>query len=71
MPEKPTSPSPYMTIQQVADRWRVSTAAVRRLIADGSLRAFRISTKIIRLRISDVEAYEQGTMTIDDSGHPL
>jgi excisionase family DNA binding protein len=61
----------YLTTQQLADRWNVSTASVRRLVADGTLRALRLSAKIIRFRLSDVEAFEAGHRTIDDAGNPV
>ncbi|NBZ87576.1 helix-turn-helix transcriptional regulator [Stagnihabitans tardus] len=52
-------PRPYLTEQEVADRFNVSTATIRRWIREGAFpRGLRIGTGTTRWRLSDIEAYE-------------
>lgn len=45
----------YESIASAADRTGVSTRTLRRRIADGSLRAYRLGPRIIRLDASEVD----------------
>jgi excisionase family DNA binding protein len=47
------------TPETLAKRWSVSPRTVRDLIRDGSLRAFRIGDKLLRISHSAVEQFEQ------------
>jgi excisionase family DNA binding protein len=55
------------TPETLAKRWSVSPRTVRNLIRDGSLRAFRIGDKLLRISHSAVEQFECQT-PIDSSG---
>ncbi|MDA8253371.1 MAG: helix-turn-helix domain-containing protein [Rhodospirillales bacterium] len=46
-----------LTLQEVAERWRVSTKTIQRLIAAGRLRAVRIGRNI-RLHPLEIKKYE-------------
>lgn len=47
-----------LTVQQVADMLSMNTHTVRRRVADGQLKAIKISERgDLRFRQSDVEAY--------------
>lgn len=46
-----------LTLQEVAERWQVSTKTIQRLIAAGRLHPVRIGRKI-RLHPSDIKKYE-------------
>ena len=48
-----------LTYRDVAKKWNVPVRTVRNLVADGRLKAARLTQKSIRFRSSDVEAYEQ------------
>lgn len=52
----PVSPPEYVTIAEAADALRCTDRFVRKLIAKGDLPAFKVGTKAIRLRRTDVEA---------------
>jgi len=47
--------SPSMTLAEVASRYNVSSKTIRRRIADGSLPAFRVGPRLIRVDVADVE----------------
>ena len=49
----------YVTIQQTAEYLGVTTRTVRLMIADGRLRAYRSGNRLVRLRISDIDAAMQ------------
>lgn len=53
----------YMTPREVAERWRCSPRQVRRLCADGDLRAMRLGIENWRIAVADVEAYEAARTT--------
>lgn len=53
-----TTTTEYLSLQEAADRWGVSSKTVRRRIAEGKLAAYR-SGRIIRLRVADVDAMMQ------------
>lgn len=56
VPELVTDLPSYLTRQQVADRLNVSIWTVRRLIADGALRAFKIRGQY-RIDPRDLDKY--------------
>lgn len=56
MPPMSTTTERFVTVAEVADRLRVSTMTVYRLIQSGDLPAARIG-KSYRLREHDVEAF--------------
>ncbi|NMG42005.1 helix-turn-helix domain-containing protein [Chelativorans sp. ZYF759] len=47
-----------MTPSAIAERWSCSERHVRNLIKSGELPSFRLGMKLIRVRISDLEAFE-------------
>lgn len=49
----------FMTVTEVAARWRVTAMTVRRHIAAGDLAAVRLGGQY-RIRRSAMEAFEQG-----------
>lgn len=48
----------FLTLQEVADRWRTSKKAVRAAIDRGELRATRFNRKVVRVRLDELERYE-------------
>ena len=44
-----------LTLADAADRLGVSTATVRRRITDGQFRAFRMGSRLIRIRVADLD----------------
>lgn len=46
-----------LTIEDVAKRLQVSQRSVRRYLADGRMKAVRMSRKIIRVRAEDLETF--------------
>lgn len=57
-----TSPPPssvdrqFVTVDQVAAQFHVTTRTVRRWIASGELPAYRVGGHLIRIRLRDVDA---------------
>lgn len=49
----------YETIAEAAERLHVSVKTCRRLIADGSLKAYRLGPQIVRLDPAEVDALVQ------------
>jgi excisionase family DNA binding protein len=47
-----------LTVKQLADRWQCSIAAIYKLVHSEALPFFRIGTKGLRFRLSDIEDYE-------------
>lgn len=52
----------YLTRQQAAERLAVSLRTLDGIIQRGGLPAYRVGTKLIRLRDSDIEAYMAGRL---------
>ena len=51
----------------LAERWECSEGHVRNMIADGTLPAFRLGGKLLRIKASDVERFECQTGGSPDS----
>jgi excisionase family DNA binding protein len=58
----------HLTVADVAKRWACSTRSVQRAIEDGRLRALRFGPKLLRIRLVDLEAYEEALL--DPIGPP-
>jgi excisionase family DNA binding protein len=50
------SPSPWISLQQVADLLGVTTRTARRYVADGRIDAIRVGPKLLRFDLAKVEA---------------
>jgi excisionase family DNA binding protein len=48
----------YLPLRAVSERWQVDERTVRRLVARGELPAVRFGPKTLRVRCSDVLAFE-------------
>lgn len=55
------APEQLITVQDLADAWRVCTATIYGLVKSGSLRSLRVGNSI-RFRPADVEAYAETRM---------
>lgn len=47
--------SPYLTVAQAAGELAVAERFIRKLIADGHLRAVKIGARVVRIRRTDLE----------------
>ena len=56
-----------ISLQEAAEILGVSTKTVRRYIADGSLPAERIQSRLLRVRRADVEALIQPVPTVESA----
>lgn len=56
-----------LTPEQAAERWGCSVQHVRNLIHRGELRAFRLGSRLFRIRPEDIAGYEQ-CQTTDSAG---
>lgn len=59
-PRTSGAPIAFLTIRELAARWKLSTRSIHRLIAEGRLPAHRIG-RPIRLALTDVLAFEAQT----------
>lgn len=50
-----TKPNPSLTIAEAAEHRGISVSTIRRMIARGELRAYRIGPRIIRIDPSDLD----------------
>ena len=57
----------FMTIQQVAESYQLSSSTVRRMIQRGQLTAHRLGPRVIRVRREDLES-ALVSMTTNESG---
>ncbi len=48
----------FLTLEEVAERWRCSKKTVARIIDRGELRACRFGRMCVRVRLDDLERYE-------------
>jgi excisionase family DNA binding protein len=55
MPEI-TAPTAFVTIGYAAEYLGVTTRCIRQMIADGRLTGYRSGTRLIRLRLNEIEA---------------
>jgi excisionase family DNA binding protein len=53
---------PFVTVEQLADRWQVSERTVRRMIEGGKLRALRVGPQL-RIPLDVLERFEAQHMT--------
>lgn len=49
---------PFLTIQDVADRWQVDKRTVRREIDSGALPKHRLADRAVRIALNDLLLYE-------------
>ena len=56
-----------LSVAQVSARLQCARSTVRRLIADGELRASRISSRTIRISEADLQAYLDGRANMSSS----
>ena len=47
--------SPFLTVAQAADELAVTERFIRKLIADGHLRAVKVGIRVVRIRRTDLE----------------
>ena len=47
--------SPFLTVAQAADELAVTERFIRKLIADGQLRAVKVGARVVRIRRTDLE----------------
>ena len=54
-----TNPSraPYLTVAQAAEELAVTDRFIRKLIADGQLRAVKVGDRVLRIRRTDLEDF--------------
>lgn len=53
---------PCFTVEEIADRWSVSKAHVRRIIAGGELQSFRMG-RVVRVTPDALDRFEKEKMT--------
>ena len=56
--------SKLLSVAQVSAKLQCARSTVRKLIADGELRASRISSRTIRISAADLQAYLDGRANI-------
>ena len=56
--------SKLLSVAQVSVKLQCARSTVRKLIADGELRASRISTRTIRISKTDLQAYLDGRANV-------
>ncbi len=49
----------YVTITDAADYLGVTTRTIRQMIADGRLRGYRSGSRLVRLRVDEIDAAMQ------------
>lgn len=49
----------FLTKEQVAKRWQVTSRTVERLVAEGNLLAYRFSKVGMRFKLTDLLAFEE------------
>jgi excisionase family DNA binding protein len=52
-----TGPAPFLTVKELADRWKTSPRTIWRMIADGRLRVHRIG-RLVRIAITVIVVFE-------------
>jgi excisionase family DNA binding protein len=55
---------PYLTIQDVAARWKISVPTVRRMIARGEVSPVRIG-RAVRIEYGEIERFEKDRRQAD------
>lgn len=61
-----TTPT-FISQQNAAARWDVSVDVIRRLIASGKLRGYRLNNRIIRVNVEEVDACFRQIPTVGDA----
>jgi excisionase family DNA binding protein len=56
--------SKLLSVAQVSSKLQCARSTVRKLIADGELRASRISSRTIRISEADLQAYLDGRVKV-------
>lgn len=57
------SPAQYETLKQAAERLEMGVSTLRRWIAEGKLTAYRLNSRVVRLKVSEVDAMMQAAAT--------
>jgi excisionase family DNA binding protein len=63
--------SKLLSVAQVSAKLQCARSTVRRLVADGELRASRISRRTIRISEGDLQAYLDGRANMSASAAPF
>ncbi|GGF46582.1 excisionase family DNA-binding protein [Ornithinimicrobium tianjinense] len=63
-PEAPLARSKRISLEAAADRYGVSVDTLRRRITDGSLPAYRMGARLIRVEEADVAALFQPVQSV-------
>jgi excisionase family DNA binding protein len=61
----------YLTVTEVAERFGVSMRSVQRWIERSELPAVRLPGGLLRVRLADVEAFEDQRLTVVSAGRRL
>ena len=62
------SRAPYLTVAQAADELAVTDRFIRKLIADGQLRAVKVGDRVLRIRRTDLEDFLRPARVIPHLG---
>jgi len=62
--------SKLLSVAQVSAKLQCARSTVRKLVADGDLRASRISTRTIRISEADLQAYLDGRANVSAPAAP-
>jgi excisionase family DNA binding protein len=67
-PEPAASSDPWMTLAEAAQHLHVTDRFLELRIADGSLRAYRLGARMLRVRRSDLEGLLRRVPTVRQAG---
>jgi hypothetical protein len=56
-----THASPYVTVRELAEYWRVSQKQIRQRVATGHLSGLRIGPRICRISVASALAFERAS----------
>lgn len=59
---------PFLTVAEAADELAVTERFIRKLIAEGELRAVKVGARVVRIRRSDLEDLLRPVRTISRLG---
>lgn len=57
-----------LTVKQLADRWQCSIVSIYKLVHAEAIPVFRIGTRGLRFRLSDIEDYECASKSTEANG---
>ncbi len=61
----------WLTREQARERLGIGLRTLDRLIAEGKLPAYKVGSRLVRIRDTDIDAYMAGQLVVPEKAKPI